>query len=97
MIQFCFAVSETYPGGHKEQMSLVVIVPPLQIALVSIMQVLSQPSPFTRLLSSHSSVACLLASPHFATQRRLVISGEVPPVHTNQVSTVVVDPPLQAE
>jgi len=47
--------------------------------------------------SSHSSEGCFLLSPHNGAQAVCAALGEVPDVHTTQVSAPTVDPPVQYE
>lgn len=85
------------PPVHTLQVLAVVKVPPLQIPLASILQVLSHPSKLRRFPSSHPSDGTLKPSPQFIWHTVPVGSGEVPPVQTVHVSIVVKLPPTQIE
>ena len=83
------------PPVQRVQKSLVVVVPPVQIYILSIWQAEFHPSPMPILLSSHCSVLCLNPSPQFTTHVFLTLLGDKPPVQIEQLSTEVVVPPPQ--
>ena len=81
---------------HNVHVSAVVVVPPVHIYPASIeVQERFHPSPLAVFPSSHVSEACLNPSPQITTHEVLPPFGLVPPVHAEQVSAVVVDPPVQ--
>ena len=47
------------------------------------------------LLSSQASEECFNPSPQLAWHKVLVVSGEVPPLHSEQVSLELIVPPVQ--
>ena len=68
------------PPVQIEQLSTEVVVPPPQIYMGSIIQILLHPSPLSIPPSSHCSVACFSPSPQFTVQADLATLGEVPRV-----------------
>lgn len=83
------------PAEQKVQMSLVVRDPPAHTALVSIVQVLEQPSPLFVFPSSQASDVCSKPSPQLTTQVSLAAFGDRPPLQGVHVSGEVVVPPVQ--
>ena len=81
---------------HWVQVSLVLSEPPVQVYMVSILQVEEHPSPLAVFVSSHSSLVCLRSSPHIASQASLAGFGVSPPTQRVQVSIEEVVPPAQA-
>ena len=90
------AVLGDRPPVQIEQVSIEVVVPPPQIYIGSITQVLLHPSPLIIPPSSHSSVACFSPSPQLIVQADLATLGEVPSEQRIQVSGLVHVPPVQA-
>ena len=90
-----FAMFGEVAGSHSVQVSSPKILPPVHIKLLSIVQAELHPSLSALLSSSHSSVGCLSPSPHLMSQTVLPGLGEVPPVHSLQLSLAVIEPPFQ--
>lgn len=83
------------PPYQRSQVSGVVVDPPLHIPKVSKVHVEEHPSPSTKLLLSHCSVACLSPSPQLTVHNDLATFWDVPPVHSVQVSGFLRSPPVQ--
>ena len=83
------AIFGEVPPVQSVQVSLVVVVPPVQTYIFSICQEEFHPSPFPVSLSSHSSVLCLKPSPHTAWQTGLppLITLDSPLVHSIVIVT----------
>lgn len=85
-----------YPSSQAVQVSAVVVVPPIQMKLSSIVvQSEEHPSESVSLLSSQTSSPALSPSPQVVTQVSLSPLGENPAVHAVQVSFPDELPPVQ--
>ena len=75
------------------QVSVLVVVPSIQMYISSTFQLESQPSPSISFPSSQFSVECFNPSPHCGIHSPVDPSNDVPSSQISQESGPVVDPP----